>query len=114
MINQTVNPAEPGPDAPKHIKVPLSQLPDAKEGDCYTVASIDTSSGMATLMPESSPEVEAAMPDADEKDAEASPAEEDEESDKPNLNTKTLLGPMDGLKNYLVQKSMDVPKNASR
>lgn len=114
MINQTVNPAEPGADAPKHIKVPLTQLPDAKEGDTFTVASIDTSSGMATLMPEASPEVEAAMPDADEKEEAASPAEEADESGKPSMDTKTLLGPMDGLKNYLVQKSMDVPKNASR
>lgn len=116
MTNQTVNPAMPGDSSePKHVRVPLTQLPNAKEGDCFTVAKIDTASGMAILTPEGeTPEVD------DEKSLDADKPEvstdddSEEESTKPEMDTKTLLGPMDGLKNYLVQKSMDAPKNSGR
>lgn len=88
------------------MKVPMASLPPGtKEGDSLelTVKSIDPVSNMVELAPEGE--------EMEPKDSVTDDGEHEAESGEPSMDTKTLLGPMDGLKNYLVQKSQDVPKN---
>lgn len=90
------------------MKVPMASLPPGtKEGDSLelTVKSIDPVSNMVELAPEGE------EMDAEPKDSVTDDGEEEKTGEGPSMDTKTLLGPMDGLKNYLVQKSQDVPKN---
>lgn len=87
------------------IKVSASSLPPgSKEGDTIQlrVKGTDPTTDMILLEP-----VQDAMAPQDSVEGEP----DEEGSTSPTMDTKTLLGPMDGLKNYLVQKSQDVPKN---
>lgn len=88
------------------MKVSMADLPPGtKEGDTVelVVKKVDPVSNMVELAPEG--EADAEPTDSVTDDA------ADDEPTAPSMDTKTLLGPMSGLKNYLVQKSQDVPKN---
>lgn len=87
------------------IKIAMGSLPPGtKEGDTLelTVKTVDPVSNMVELTHEG---------DAEELTDSVTEESDGEESSAPSMDTKTLLGPMSGLKNYLVQKSQDVPKN---
>lgn len=90
------------------IKVSVASLPNAKEGDVVQlrVTGTDPTTDMVMLEPVH----DEMTPPTDSVEGE----EPAEESAGPSMDTKTLLGPMSGLKNYLVQKSQDVPKNQGR
>lgn len=91
------------------IKISMASLPPGtKEGDMVelTVESVDPATNMAVMSHEGDAEAEPKDTVTDDGD--------EEKSETPSMDTKTLLGPMDGLKNYLVQKSQDVPKNQGR
>lgn len=89
------------------IKIAMGSLPPGtKEGDTLelTVKAVDPVSNMVELTHEG----DAAGAEPTDSVTEES---DGEEPSAPSMDTKTLLGPMSGLKNYLVQKSQDVPKN---
>lgn len=92
------------------MKVSMADLPPGtKEGDTVemVVKKVDPVSNMVELAHEGEePEVEPTDSVTEEEDG--------DEPSAPSMDTKTLLGPMSGLKNYLVQKSQDVPKNQGR
>lgn len=93
------------------IKVSVASLPNAKEGDMIQMRVTGTDPTTDMLMLE--PVMDHAMQEPDSVEGEPD-GEHEAESGEPSMDTKTLLGPMDGLKNYLVQKSQDVPKNQGR
>lgn len=88
------------------IKVSVASLPHAKEGDVIQlrVTGMDPTTDMLML----EPAVDTAT---EHTDSVTDDGEHEAEGGEPTMDTKTLLGPMNGLKNYLVQKSQDVPKN---
>lgn len=92
------------------IKVSAASLPPgAKEGDMLQlrIKGTDPTTDMVLLEPVHDEEESQPM-----DSVEGEP--EGDEPTAPSMDTKTLLGPMSGLKNYLVQKSQDVPKNQGR
>jgi hypothetical protein len=99
-------PDEPTPGATsKTAKIDLSFLPKGVLiGDTVqmVVENIDAAQNTATLMvPEG-----LKGPEASDDSEDANPA--DDSSQTPaTTDTKVLLGPMKGLKNYLVKKSQD-------
>lgn len=104
--NPPMGDVKPAMPAKQPIKVAMASLPPGtKEGDMLelTVKSIDPVSNMVELAPEGE--------EKDEPKDTVTDDGEEEKSEGPAMDTKTLLGPMDGFKNYLVQKSQDVPKN---
>jgi len=94
------------PGAPKQIKISLADLPPGTgEGDSLTVkvTNVNQATGVAFLSADSP------QPSQSEPEEDTQPENESNPKD-----TSVLLGPMDGLKNYLVKKSMDAPSNSGR
>lgn len=114
MTNDNPNTSPGAASSTKQVKISLAMLPaGTKEGDSLSlkVTSVDQATGTAYCMADVAPAIGEHEMEGGEPTGEP-PA--NEESDDAPMDTKTLLGPMDGLKNYLVQKSMDVPKNQGR
>lgn len=104
--NPPMGDVKPAMPVKQPIKISMASLPPGtKEGDMVelTVESVDPGTNMAVMSHEGEK--------TDEPKDTVSDNGEEESPASPSMDTKTLLGPMDGLKNYLVQKSQDVPKN---